>query len=341
MHVIAAYCIVVTAVYDISRVVLPYTDKGGIVWWTWGFYNYSVGLYLVLGALSPYMSHLLRLFLVPFFALHLFVFAVGNARLPGLLPILWFCAGYLFLSGVPAKRKGTLLVILLTALPVYIVLGNTTRTVLGTVGFENFGRRLDVLVQGARGSEVDSLGALTSTMSRVFMTGGHSIIVRTPDSQPYFPFSPGAYLQEMVMSLLPGILYFEPYYRTNWHLLRYGFNIGPTSIEISLLGHFWMMGGWVAVFLGGLATALLHGTALEIVRRARKVSWTKALIYMAFLGSAMFDCFGGDFIGTFRTVIWRALMAFLVYQMVRLVIGESGEDVAYVESGQTAQTVGR
>lgn len=319
VHLIAVYCIVVTVAYDITRVVMPADAKGGIIWWTWGFYNYSVGLYLVIGALSPFLSHGFRLFLIPFFAVHLVIFAVGNARLPGLLPVLWFCAGYIFLSGVPNKRKGVLLLILFMALPIYVVVGNTTRSVLGKAGFENFGRRFDVLVQGAGQRNVGGMDALTATMGRLFMTGGQNIIARTPEGLPYFEFEPGKYAKEAAESLLPGILYFQPYYRTNWHLMRYGFNIGPTSIEISLLGHFWMMGGWAAVFIGGLATALMHGIVLEIIRRARKISWTKALIYTAFLCTAMFDCFGDDFIGAFRALVWRFMLAVLVYQAIRLV----------------------
>ncbi len=334
-------CMAIVALYDLQRVMGENVARTAIVWWTWGLFNYLVGLFLIVGALSPYASRTLKIILFFFFGVHLFVFAVGNARLPGLMPVLFYFAGYLLLSHTTQKRKILACVLLLTALPLYVLIGNTTRAVLGSAGFKDFTYRMEVLFRGAGHLAEGRRGSFRATMDRLFMTGGHNIIVRTPEQVPYYPFEPGEYAIEMAQSLIPGILHFEPRYRTNWHLRRYGFNIGPTSVEISLLGHFWMLGGWLAVLLGGVATGLVHGGALLLVRRAAAVSWTKGGIYSAAIAIAMFDTFGNDFLGLFRSLIWHAMMGFCVYVVVRVLlplVDEPPSDEGYL--GDSALSYG-
>jgi hypothetical protein len=164
-----------------------------------------------------------------------------------------------------------------------------------------------------------------STMERLFMDGGHNIITRTPEEVPCFPFDAGSYMKEMVISLAPGVLFFEAEYRTNYHLLRYGFNIGPTSVGISLVGHFWMLGTWLGVVFGGVLTGLTHGLGMFLIRRARQVSWAKGLIFCAIIITTMFDTFGEDFIQLFRMVIWRWMLAALIWIVIRMFIPQSPE----------------
>jgi hypothetical protein len=308
--------------YDASRLI-SFWSQGGLQWWTWGLFNYANGLMLVSGALVLYLPRLSLIFLLVFFAGHLFIYAVGNARLAGLLPPMYMFAGILFFSKLTQKRKTLSLVMLLVAIPLYVWVGNTTRTVMNTVGFENFAQRVQVLLQGPPEDISGGGGAATATMGRMFMTGGHNIIVRTPEEVPYFEFEPLRYAQEMAVSLIPGALYFEPWYRSNWHLRRYGFYLEGTSIEISMLGHFWMMGGWLAAFLGGLAVGCVHCGGMELVRLARRQSWLKALIYTSILATMYFNTAGAEFPSFFRSVVWAWMLAFLVYQAVRIVVPQA------------------
>lgn len=320
-------CMLVITTHDVTR--LSLSESAPIVWVTHGLFNYCESVMLMIGALVQSMPVMLKLLLGIFIFLNMGFNMVGNARGYGFFPVLFFVSGYLLLSHVSQKRKMILVWILVLGFPVYVLVGNTTREVFGSSSFRNFGQRLDVLWRAAPSAGVSST-AFDATMGRLFMTGGHSIMTRSPDQVPFYDFNLGAYLAEMGRSLLPQILYFQPDYATNRHLIRYQLNVITSSIEISMVGHFWMLGGWIAVIIGGVATACLDGLVMELIRRARRVSWAKTYIYLSIFAGAMFETFSADYIMHFRYIVWRWMLAFILYQVVRVIVRDRDtESVPY------------
>ena len=79
------------------------------------------------------------------------------------------------------------------------------------------------------------------------------------------------------------------------------------------------------VVFGGVLTGLTHGLGMFLIRRARQVSWAKGLIFCAIIITTMFDTFGEDFIQLFRMVIWRWMLAALIWIVIRMFIPQSPE----------------
>ena len=326
LAVVGLFLFVLTAVFDLTLMAGIGLGAGfGVRWWIQGIFNYCVGLFAVIGGLITFASKKYIAGLIALLAVHMFIFAAAGKRVFGLYPVFFISIGLFFLSSLSAKKKLSLFGIVLAGFLLYMLLGMAGRRHGERTGFTHFGQRIGQLFDPSTWGE--GPGVVTNTMTRLFMTGGHSIITRTPEEVPYFEFEAGTYAQEMVTGLfVPGTFYFRPYHRSNYHLSRYDIMLGTTSVEISLVGHFWMMGGSIAVFIGGIAVGLTHGFILTLVHRAREVSWTKALIYTSSFAMVMFWTFATDFIGLFRTVFWMWAMAAIVWAAVRRIVPQVVDD---------------
>lgn len=326
LFIMGLFLFVIIAIYDLTLLAgIGLGDRFGARWLIQGTFNYCVGLFVVIGALITFASKKYIVGLVVLLTVHLFFFAASGKRSLGLYPIIFLSAGLFFLSGISGKKKLSLFGILLVGILLYMIVGMAGRRHGERSGFSDFGRRIAQLFDPRVWSEAPETG--TNTMTRLFMMGGHSIITRTPEEVPYFDFRAGKYAWEMTTAVfVPGTFYFRPDHRSNYHLSRYDIMLDTTSVEISMLGHFWMMGGSIAVFIGGIAVGLTHGLVLTLVHRAREVSWTKALIYMSILGMTMHHTFTADFINHFRFVFWRWAMAAIVWAIVRLIVPQVVDD---------------
>ena len=286
---------------------------------------YFNGLTFVIGAYFGHLPKSLRVFTLAFLVAAGYFYTLGNARGMALVPFGMFLFGLLFCADVSQKWKLSILGLFLVLFPVYIVIGNTTRVLLRRGGgFEDLSYRAQVL---GRWREVrQSTSALSATLGRLFFTGGHSIVTRTPEQLPYMDFSLTGYTTELLGRLLPARFYYNPYYGTNANLLRYGFLITETtSVEISLIGGMWMLGGAGFVVAGGVASALLHAWLARILRKAGESSPHKALVYMGVIGPGVLFWTSFDLISDFRTVVWRLIAAGVLYYLgfYWLVTGET------------------
>jgi hypothetical protein len=115
-------------------------------------------------------------------------------------------------------------------------------------------------------------------------------------------------------------------------LRDYGFMITEkTSVEISMIGSLWLMGGYFPVFFGGIALGSLHWLLVWILRRNWAISKMKAFIYFAILSQEIFWAPNISLIDHWHDVVYRIALAFVLYRVMRLVIGEGKSMEYYVE----------
>ena len=231
-----------------------------------GLFHYLNSLLFIAGALIKDISKVVKILMFSVLTVAVLFFTAGNARGIAIFCVLMLFFGMLFFSKMKRKTKLILAVSLIFAFPIYLVVGNTTRILLGTIGYEEgFGYRLQVLKEWR--SITKERPEVFATFGRLFFTGGHVIISQTPSRVPYRHFSPARYPKEMLEALILQRFYYKPYYRGSLMLLNYGMCIipGKTSIGVSLLGSFWILGGYPFMFLGGIAIGLLHSLFIVIL----------------------------------------------------------------------------
>ena len=325
-------CTILMVAFDTGMLLQMGWPGGGfnVQWWLFGLFRYNIGLMIILGALFAFISIRGKCLLAAIFAIHAFVFVVGSMREYGFIPIFFFFVGLFFLSSIAGKKKLITLIVLLAGFSLYMLMGQATRRYGWGMG--GFKARLSHMTDVRTYGELP--GPVNQTMGRLFMGGGHSIITRTPEEVPYLDFKPAQYVFEMGESLLPGIASYHPYYRGNHHLLRYDLNVVTSSIEISVLGHFWMLGGWFAMAAGAIYAALLQLWILWLIGRARRVSWSKALIYLGVLGSAAYVFWVDDPIFPIHAIAWRWAMAAIVWAVVRRMVPQVVDENYFDEADE-------
>lgn len=309
---------VVIGLHALTRVV----EIPPIMYFVHGVYNYLWGLPLVLGALFTRVSRTFRLVMLVFLVLVIAFYLVGNARGWALFPFMMFCAGFLFCSRATTKQKWILVLIVTVAFPILVVVGNTTREVLGGVGFENFASRVQILSEW---QAVEREGTfLGRTFARLFSTGAHSIIAYTPEQYNYVEFSPGRYVSEFVIRMfVPGRIYDPSFYSTTFQLRNWGFNITEEhSVELTMLGALYMVGGLVPVFIGGVLIGLVHVLVMRYIDRVQGHSMHAALFLAAALAPTLLNGRGADPISHVRTLVWQIVgVSILYFILLRAYVG--------------------
>ena len=296
----------------VSKVV---TFPGPILYLADGLFLYCSSLLFVAGALIKKVSKTMKIVLAAFLAASVLFYTIGNARAAAIKPILALLYGIFLFSELSPKTKAIIFMVCLAVLPTYVVIGNTTRLLLGKSGFEDLAYRWQTLKEWryvvARQGDF-----LYRNFGRFFYTGGNVIITSTPSELPYLPFSPVAYGREMVEALVPGVILYRPYYRGNWKLPDYGINVipGVTSVEVSLIGHLWLLGGYLPVIGGGIVLGLVHGLLAWRMRR----NWLRSPDRSVFYFGILFVSFGlaSDLISIWRTAIWHLMFAFIAFKLI-------------------------
>lgn len=314
---------------SVSKVVqLP----GFVTYLADGFIKYLNGLFFICGALLKSIPKVIRILFFSCLGAAVLFYTIGNARGMALRPVLMLLVGILFFSGLGRKAKITLVVCFIVAFPTYVVIANTTRVLLKTIGFEEgISYRLKTLKRWREAKPEAS--SVASTLGRLFYTGGHSIIAQTPSRVPYRRFSPVAYPKEVLTALIPGRIYYRPHYRGSQILLDYGFNITEkTAVGLSMIGSFWFLGGYVPVFFGGIGLGLLHWLIIAILQRAWLVSKAKAFLYFSIFSPTILWASRVSLINHWHDIAYRIVMATLLYQIVRFIIGDYGGVVGGGES---------
>ena len=309
---------------SVSKVVrLP----GFVTYLADAFFKYFYGLFFICGALLKSVPKVIRILLFSCLGLSVLFYTIGNARGMAMRPVFLLFVGLLFFSRFNRKAKVILAICVALVFPTYMVIANTTRILLGTIGFEEgISYRLKVLKEWR--AVKPEASATSFALGRLFHTGGHSIIAQTPSRVPYRYFSPVQYPREVVESLIPGRIYYRAYYRGSKVLIDYGFKITEaTSVEVSMIGNLWLMGGYLPVFFGGMALGLLHWLLMWILRRAWTVSKMKAFLYFSIFAPQLFWASNIALIGHWRGIVYSLAMAFIVYHILRLLIGDYGPAV--------------
>src|SRR5262249_55905182 len=161
---------------------------GPLVYIAAGSYNYLHGLMLMVGVLFLRLPMETRLRALLFMALAGAFYLIGNARGLAVLPATLFVVGLIFLSDIQQRYKTWTIVAVCTALPLALVIGNTTRTLMGSIGFADLGSRLSALAEWQE--VLRRTPVLAATFERLFFVGGHSIIAHAPQHFPHRHFPP-------------------------------------------------------------------------------------------------------------------------------------------------------
>jgi hypothetical protein len=292
-----------------SRIVpLP----GPLMYIASGSYNCLHGLRLMVGVLSLRLPVQTRFRALVFMALAGAFYLIGNARGLAVLPATLFVVGLIVLSDIKQRCKTWTVIAVCAGLPLALVIGNTTRTLMGSLGFTEFGARLSALGQWQE--VLSRTPVLAATLHRLFFVGGHSIITFSPEYFPYLDFSPASYGWELLARLLPGKLFYALYYSTSTRLQQYDFLITEgTSYPMSLLGSLYMLGGVVPVILGACAIVGFHFLLSRLIGPANRRSRHLGLFTFSMMASALIWSRNMDLITNLRVAAWRVLSALAHY----------------------------
>jgi hypothetical protein len=311
------------------------------------FVRYKTLLF-VPGAAIVRISRSGKIFLVFFLVAITFFYTLRNARAMALIPIAALFCGLLFFSESKTRTKLTVMAILIVGIPIYLMVGNTARILLGSAaGREaSFEQQLSALKDWRVAAEQSETGL--GFFGRMFFTSGNVIVAHTPSQYPYRYPSPVKYAKELAIYMLPdplirklvGVedrltklsLLFRTDYTGTGLLRDFGMEVSPTtSVEVSTIGHFWMLGGFLPVLLGGFAVALVHALVARITRRLWIKNPDKAVFYFA----CVFFCFiwsmNWDFIQLLRNLLWNSIYAFVGWMLISpfLKIGSGAMSVQY------------
>lgn len=291
-------------------------------YWADGLFNYYKTLMIAVGAFFLRIDRVTRYTLLGVLLGFGFFYTLGNAREFAAFPLLSIAIGVLFFSDVRPSRKTLFVVAVLIALPIYFTLGNVTRRLGGLApGFENLDKRMQILTERS-GEYLEEVNPVGATLGRFFVTGGHSIVVHTPDDVPYLGFEAGKYAREMIAALVPRRQVTMADYGHNYHLVHYGHRVSEeTAVGLTLIGHFWMLGGMLFIIGGGVVTGLFHGALVMLIKRAWTHSMALAIIIIAVQAHALIWVRGYDFIRHWRDVVWRLAFAMVIYVLYRLIAG--------------------
>ncbi len=244
-----------------------------------------------------------------------FLYTAVNARGSTMKVIVSAAAG-LFMSDISPKSKLRIFLVILVLVPIYLVVGNTTRDLLKSVGYEDFGARIQALRSGWR-EQLKAGSPLDATFGRGFYTGGHSIIAYTPEQYPYRDWSTTDFVTDLGKSLLLARFVSQPVVPANRALRDYGFFIAEeSSVEISMIGYYWLYGGYVMVLIGGFVTGLFFFLLIRLMRRALLKSLALGGYLLGFTLPSIVDGTVNDPITIFRNIAWGLVWGLVLYLLV-------------------------
>ncbi len=302
-----------------ARVTVNYESTFGYL--LSGIMNYCFAMPMLIGVMFPKVPRLVKTVIITFFAVTTPVYLLYHSRLYLVGPWIMMAFGLLFFSEWPQRKKAALVLSILILFPLALMIGEATRNVRQGQSLEH---RKELLTQWQNILARNSF--IGSTMGRFFSTGGHALITLSPEQVEYLDFDPVRYVTELVVStVVPGRIYADYYYSTTYHLNRYGLRVGTTtSVELSLPGSLWMLGGWAPVLIGGVGIGLLHTIMMHWLRSATRKSTYQGLFYLAMtLGTVVWG-FNWDPITFTRGIVRGMLAASLLWHIiVRPVLGRT------------------
>lgn len=279
-----------------------------------GLFNYLFAIPIIFGVLFPKIPKTAKIGVLTFFGVTSPAYLLYHSRLNLVGPWVMMAFGLLLFSEWPRRKKITLALVSLFAFPLLMIIGEVTRGMKASVSMQE---RTETM--GGRWQDVFANSSfIGSTMSRFFSTGGHSIITMSPEEVPYLEFDPVRYFGEMAISaVVPGRIWADYFYSTTYHLNGYGLRVTTsTSVELSLPGSLWMLGGWIPIFLGGIWVGLLDGCLMHWLRSATRKSSYQGLFYLAMIIGTVLWSFNWDPITLTRGLLRNAFFAWLLWNLV-------------------------
>lgn len=294
-----------------------------------GLRNYLTGFVFAAGYRWKTLSQSQRLSIALTVVANGIVYTIANGRGIAALPVLLVLGGYLISPQTTRRLRIILVASALVGLPVYAVVGNQTRTELGSIGFQDFDQRASVLKDALSGNIVfeEGGGFLEDTMSRLFSAGGHALLAANWDRMRIQDFDLALFGIEFAETMLPAYLFGSKdsqRYVGSRILREYGFMITEeTSVEVSLIGSLCAAGGPVLVVVGGLVLGLFHLTLVRAIGRFRPRPWAVPFAgCMFFIGMMVHTL---DLIQLLRFYFWAILYLGIAMQacvlLERLIFG--------------------
>ena len=290
-------------------------------------------LLFVVGVTIVRISKIVKIWLVIFLLAMVFFYSLRNARGMALMPIAGLFCGLFFFSRSKTRTKFAVMAIAVIGIPMFLLIGNTTRILLGSaVGREaSFGQQLSALKDWRLAAEQSEAGL--SFFGRMYFIAGNVIVAHTPSQYPYRYPSLLKYAKELLIYMLPdqvirkivGIkdpvtklsVLLHTDYTGTWLLRDFGMLVTPTSsVEVSTIGHFWMLGGFLPVLFGGFLVAIVHSLAALMTRRFWIKNPDKAVFYFACLCYCFIWSMNWDFIQLLRNMLWNSIYAFVAWMFV-------------------------
>lgn len=298
-----------------------------------GLRNYGSALVFLAGYRWAVLRRGQRLFVVVGLAVVAVVNTIGNARGYALYPLASALVGYFFARDVVPRTKAIVLGVVVLTFPLYLVMGNQTRLVLGSIGLDDPLARASVLSQALEGRiQFETGGYMEDAMARLFLTGGQAIINENWGKVSLLDFDFFGFSDEAWHSLLPAYAFgkaAEGKYVGSARLRDYGFNVDErTSYEVSMVGSLYGYGGLWMVFMGGLLAAAIHRSLLAMWVRRKSVG-TAGLARIA--GGVAVNMWGWnvDVVSHVRSHLWTLAyvtlatwaIVFLRYVIKRATLG--------------------
>jgi hypothetical protein len=194
------YIIVFAISLQIILLLLPVP----LVWSLWAgrlFVRYKTLLF-VAGVVFVALSIVTKTWLVGFLLVMVGFFTVRNNRAMAVVPCLAFFGGLFFFSELKTRTKLNLALIVAIGLPLFLIISNTTRIILGPAHIDaSMGQKLSAFKNWK--SVLQQTDAGKSFFGRMYFTSGNVIVAYTPSLYSYKPFSPLQYGKEFAIYMLP------------------------------------------------------------------------------------------------------------------------------------------
>lgn len=282
--------------------------------------NYFSPLMFVAGYHHRRVPRWLRLAVLGAMALSLAVHTLANSRGYALWPFVLFAAGYCV---SPLQRRGTirrLALLGIVAFPAYMIVGNQTRAVFGTVGLTDVSDRAAVLSEAMRGEVAADGPMLDPVMLRLFSSGGNALVAANWDSR--VGFDADEFASDLIAGVLPSFAGGRKSgrYFGSSVLSSYGFTISDeTSVDTSLVGSLVYAGGPFGLALGASLIGALHVVLARCVAaRAPRGGVPLGLTAVFVSGTAW--AYNTDLVMHVRGLLWSAVYVSALYGVARGVV---------------------
>ena len=286
--------------------------------------NYFSGFLFLAGYNWMLLSRRMKVIVAGVILASAFANTVANARGYALFPVLMCIFGFFLSPTVSRKTRAMVFALSLVSYPVYMIVGNQTRSLMSSIGFENFSERAQILTNVVREGAFDygQKTMLGEVLGRQFGSGGHALVVYNWDSRDLGDFDPLVWMEEFLKSLPPAFVFGEPAdakYVGNARLTDFGFLINEsTSVEVSLLGSLFDYGGLWIVVAGGIGVALFHTGIVRWLGLLRP-SALRLTVLSSLLTTSLL-AYNVDVVQLVRALLWQCVYSLVAYFGVRFAL---------------------